>query len=163
MITTTTMNLNASDIPFLVELEQLCFSELPWTEREFVKAINSGSSFCLKAEGTNKIIGYIFYYKDDEGGLEITNLAIHPEYQRLGLGTKMVNILLKNKLFKEIYFSVPEFLLSAQLFFKKLGFKAVKILPNVYETGHDAYFFTNDSQAQFEYTYNKDRNKLKAA
>jgi ribosomal protein S18 acetylase RimI-like enzyme len=159
MITVSVNNLSANDINELEAIEKGLFLSEPWGTKEFVKALNNMSSLCLKAEGTNKIVGYMFYVKDDQGGLEIVNLAVVTDYQRLGLGRRMVNILLKNKLFKEIYFSIPESILEAQLFAKKMGFKAVKIIPDLYKNNEAGYFFTNNQEAKCEYTYNKDKNR----
>lgn len=157
MITTSMNSLVAADIPFLLEIENDSF-DYPWNERDFIRAIANGFSFCLKHAKTRQIVGYIFYIKDDEGGIEITNLAVHKDYRKLGLGRKMLEHINKAKIYKEVYGSVSERSLDAQLFLKALGFKAITIIQKMYDNGDDAYFF-NNTGGEFEYSYNIDRKK----
>ena len=78
--------------------------------------------------------------------MELINLAVAPEFQRQGFGTRLVDKLkgkmsqnCRNRMFVE----VPESNLDAQLFWKSQGFFAVEVLQDWYES-EDGYRFRYD-------------------
>ena len=95
---------------------------------------------------SKKIVGFMLY-ELQKYDFAIIFLAIHPDYRRSGFGAKMVNKLIL-KLYPvgrkvEISVDVRETNLSTQLFFKKLGFKAVLVDKNYFsDTGEDSYLMT---------------------
>ena len=99
-----------------------------------------------RARTSKKIIGFMLY-ELKKYDIAIIFLAIDPDYRRSGLGAKMVNKLIL-KLYPvgrkvEISVDVRETNLSAQLFFKKLGFKAVLVDKNYFsDTEEDSYLMT---------------------
>jgi [ribosomal protein S18]-alanine N-acetyltransferase len=76
-----------SDLPFVMEIELLSFS-LPWPESSFRGEIeNRGFSrpSVVIDSSRNRIIGYLlFWLANDEA--RICNFAVHPDYQRQGVG-----------------------------------------------------------------------------
>ena len=79
------------DISQVNKIERLIFPD-PWSKESFLNnLLQNKISFSFILELNKRIIGYsvCWYYFNE---LHIGNLAIHPDYQRKGLGT----ILLKN-------------------------------------------------------------------
>ena len=76
--------------------------------------------------------------------LHIIDFAVIPGCQRQGIGRQMVNKLL-GKLSShrrtKITLEIRESNLAAQLFFRKQGFKATRVLRSYFEdSGEDAYY-----------------------
>src|SRR5262249_22554643 len=75
--------------------------------------------------------------------LHILNFAVHPQHRRCHVGTQMVAKLiskLSSHRRTKITLEVRETNLSAQLFFRNQGFKAVRVLRAYYEdSGEDAF------------------------
>lgn len=84
-----------SDIPFIVEIENLSFST-PWSEASFYSEIykpNSVSRVALIKDG--KIAGYIIVNQIlDEA--HILNLAVHPGVRRSGTASALLENILKD-------------------------------------------------------------------
>lgn len=78
----------------LFELEKICFS-VPWSKNLFKNDITNNNAFYVLAVDNNKVIAYCGLYKVlDEA--DITNIAVHPEYRRKGIATKILNIIFKH-------------------------------------------------------------------
>ena len=84
--------LEASDIDEIIQLEKLCFPEDPWSRLSFETELDNPLSvfFVAVDEESGKMMGY--------GGMwlmhdiaDITNIAIHPEYRREGIGKNILN------------------------------------------------------------------------
>src|SRR5262249_23713338 len=91
------------------------------------------------------------------------NFAVHPSYRRHGVGAQMVAKLiskLSSHRRTRITLEVRETNLSAQLFFRAQGFKAVRVLRALYEdTGGAAflmqYRLADDTGEDVEDTINR--------
>ena len=84
--------LTSEDIPFVAEIEQLCFSE-PWSENA-LQLLLQGKNAGFVAE----IDGFVAAYGGmltvlDEG--QITNVAVDPMYRRKGFGREIVCALIE--------------------------------------------------------------------
>jgi ribosomal-protein-alanine N-acetyltransferase len=82
-------------------------------------------------------------YELHKNKLHILNFAVCPSHRRIGIGRQMIAKLigkLSSHRRTRITLAVRETNLTAQLFFQKQEFKAVKVLRNYYEdSGEDAY------------------------
>jgi ribosomal-protein-alanine N-acetyltransferase len=96
----------------------------------------------MVAEQGEKVVGFMIY-ELHKNKLHILNFAVHPGYRRAGVGIQMVNKLvskLSSHRRTRITLEVRETNLTAQLFFRSQGFKAVKVLRAYYEdSGEDAF------------------------
>lgn len=143
MIYTT---ITTKDINDILELEYNLFSS-PWSKSDFDKCVKNFFNIAFRHPATNKIIAYLFYSMDDDGGAEILTLAVSKNYQRQGLGTKLIQFV--EKKFPIYYCSIRENNLAAQLFFKKMGLKCTNILRDVYKDCDElAYFFINKEKGK---------------
>ncbi|MBE6426226.1 MAG: GNAT family N-acetyltransferase [Thermoguttaceae bacterium] len=128
------------DLDSVYELEQKC-SPTPWGPMEFADVLMHSNCVGLVVEFRLQIIGYLIY-EMHENALKILNIAVLPEFRRKGVGSQLVARLacfLARHTRQEMQLSVRESNLSAQLFFRSLGFKAVSICRGAGEQEEDLY------------------------
>ncbi len=117
-------------LPGIASIEQQVFG-YPWSELEFTDFLKHKGAVGLSAElpTDNLLVGYIMYLLDSDA-YTIVNLAVHPGYHCLGIGSAMVRWLigrLSSNRRHTISIYVRERNLGAQLFLKKCGFQATSI------------------------------------
>lgn len=82
------------DLDGILEVEDKSFSN-PWTRGMFEDELYNLGAFYLVLEISGKICGYAGLWKIiDEG--HITNVAIHPDFRRLGYSRLMINSLISH-------------------------------------------------------------------
>ena len=86
--------MNRDDIPRIAELESLCFSE-PWSEKALSESLDAGTLFFI-AQKDDEIIGYIGISVISGEGY-ITNVAVFPEYRKMGVASALLNRVIKLK------------------------------------------------------------------
>lgn len=149
------------DMPEVLQAEQQSF-DCAWTEEDFLRCLRQRNCIGMVAEHGEKVVGFMIY-ELHKAKLHILNFAVHPSWRRLGVGGQMVSKLiskLSSHRRTRITLEVRETNLAAQLFFRKMEFRAVRVLRNFYEdTGEDAflmqYRFGNDIDDDFEETVNR--------
>jgi ribosomal-protein-alanine N-acetyltransferase len=129
------------DMPEVLDIEQHSF-EFPWSEDDFIRCLRQRNCIGMVAEHGDRIAGFMIY-ELHKNRLHILNFAVHPDFARSGVGQQMVRKLI-GKLAPQrrnrIMLEVRETNLAAQLFFKKLGFRAISLLREFYEDSpEDAY------------------------
>jgi len=129
------------DMAEVLETETGCF-EFPWSEQDFIHCLRQRNCIGMVAEHDERVVGFMVYelHKDQ---LHILNFAVHPNAQRHGVGKQMVGKLiskLSHQRRNKILLEVRETNLSAQLFFRSMGFRAMTVLRDFYDdTTEDAY------------------------
>lgn len=110
--------------PDIAEIEKHCFST-PWTEEQVALSGDSTVFFLAKREG--KAIGYGGMYTVlDEG--YVTNIGVMPQYRRLGIGRKLVEMLVEYSLEMKLAFLSLEVRPSnseAIALYKSFGFEEI--------------------------------------
>ena len=151
------------DLPEVLDIEFESF-EYPWLEEDFVRCLKQRNSISMVAEKAGKIseneqcreeydrvLGFMIY-ELNKHRIALLNLAVHPDYRRRSVGTQMVNKLiskLPSERRRRITLEVRETNLSAQLFFRNCGFKAINIFHDFYEdTLEDAYVMNYNYKPQ---------------
>ncbi len=125
--------MQVSDIPDVLQIEYMSFTT-PWSKNAFLNEINKLYSLTKVAVLGDTIIGYICVnYIIDEG--HILNLAVHPDFRRRGIATKLFEDVL-NEL-KEIdcrylYLEVRVSNLEARKFYEHLGFRVMGVRKDYY-------------------------------
>lgn len=78
----------------VIIIEHLCFST-PWSMDSFIEEIKSNkfARYIVAKEGC-KLIGYAGLWKVFEEG-HITNIAVHPEFQGIGVGSFLMDNLIE--------------------------------------------------------------------
>ena len=129
------------DMPEVLQAEQESF-EYAWTEEDFLKCLRQRNCIGMVAEHNEKVIGFMIY-ELHKAKLHVLNFAVHPDYRRLGVGRQMVAKLvgkLSSHRRTRITLAVRETNLPAQLFFKALEYRALRVLRGYYEdSGEDAF------------------------
>lgn len=111
------------DIDNICEIEKLCF-KTPWSRQAFFdEQKNSLANYVVARDGNN-CVGYGgMWLVVDEG--HITNIAVHPTYQRLGIADKIVKRLFeiaKENNIKSLTLEVRPSNYGAIALYKKHGF-----------------------------------------
>lgn len=137
------------DMPEVHGIENARF-EYPWSEDDFIRCLRQRNCIGMVAEHDERIKGYMIYeiHKDR---LHVLNFAVHAACERQGIGAAMVRKLVSklslpsgyddgSKRRSRIMLEVRESNLDAQLFFKAMGFRAIRLLRDFYkDTTEDAY------------------------
>lgn len=88
--------MTAEDAARAAALEQICFSQ-PWTAGAFLDSMAAGYSFYFLAEEDSeteqRVIG-LCGCREVAGEGEISNVSVHPEYRRQGIGTELLQAVL---------------------------------------------------------------------
>ena len=128
-ITITTATLD--DVSDIANIEKASFST-PWSENAIRESINAGTNFYV-ARFQNLVVGYMGISKICGEGY-VTNIAVLPEYRRLGTGKKILKHVI-NVSKDELEFISLEVRVSntpAILLYEKFGFENVGIRKRFY-------------------------------
>lgn len=125
----------AQDMPEVIGIERLSFGEVSGTIQAFLKQNNAVGKVVYDQE----VMGFILYELSDI--FTVVSFAVHPDHRRKGVGSKMLESLVKKftPKRKRIELICQESQLSTLNFLKKNGFRAVEILPEHYENSDDGY------------------------
>ena len=122
------------DIPYIAELERLCFSH-PWSERAVGEELKNPLSvfFCIRREdGTPAAYGGV---QCVAGEGYILNIGVHPDCRRRGYGGEILQALI-DRAEKECDFITLEVRASntpAMAMYRKYGFEQVGRRKNLYD------------------------------
>ena len=129
------------DMPEVLAIEHASY-EFPWCEEEFLRVLRQRNCIGMVAECGERVVGFMIY-ELHKTRLQVLNLAVSPEYRRMGVGRQMVAKLvgkLSSHRRTKISMAIRETNLPAQLYFRALDFRAVEVIRESYEdTGEDAY------------------------
>ncbi len=85
----------------IATLEKVCFST-PWSEQTITDAYKTGTKFFVAEKG-NKVLGYVGLSAIIDEGY-ITNIAVFPEYRKMGVGSALLKCLFNFAKEKELSF-----------------------------------------------------------
>ncbi len=129
------------DMPEVLAIEREAF-EFPWCEDDFIRCLRHRNSNGMVAQYHQRVVGFKIY-ELHKNRLHILNFAVHDQVRRRGIGSQMIRKLvskLSPQRRNRIMLEIRETNLSAQLFFRDLGFRAISLLRDFYEdTTEDAY------------------------
>ncbi len=122
------------DAAAVAELEKKCFSD-PWTEAGLKDSLKRATYRMLTAKENGNVVGYIgAYMAADE--LNITNVAVDPQYRRQGIGEKLLDEMIRlaeqNRM-TTIYLEVRISNQAAISLYRKAGFDNAGIRKNFYD------------------------------
>lgn len=140
------------DMMEVLDIETQSF-EFPWSEDDFIRCLRQRNCIGMVAEHDERVAGFMIY-ELHRNRLHILNFAVAAEFQRRGVGQQMIEKLvgkLSSQRRSRILLEVRETNLSAQLFFRNLGFRAVSVLRDFYDdTTEDAYLMQYRYRAAVE-------------
>lgn len=126
--------MTVEDLDQVMLLELACFS-VPWTRESFEKELSENKlAHYIVIEEENQIVGYGgVWYIVDEG--HITNVAIHPDHRKKGLGKQLVDAMKDIAIQNEIILMTLEVRVSniaAITLYERMGFLEAGIRPKYY-------------------------------
>lgn len=113
---------------------------------DYNKIVLDKNYLCFVAEVDNTIVGYINLLVVDSVA-EIINLAVLKNYQKNGVGTKLIEFCiqyLKEKAFIGMMLEVNDQNLPAIKLYEKTGFKKIYVREKYYEGKNDAIIMKLD-------------------
>ena len=122
-------------------VENLSFS-IPWSKEAFIQEVTANKfAVYVVALINGSVVGYAGMWKVcDEG--HITNVAVHPEFRKSGIGSKLIEGLIEAAIeegVKSLTLEVRKGNLPAQALYKKYGFESAGIRKGYYaDNGEDA-------------------------
>ena len=128
--------MKGKDIPYVLEIENVSFPN-PWHEMTFRGEIYNqpvSSPFVIIYRPQKKIIGYFVFWKI-KAQMQINNIAIHPDFRRMGIAEAVMHKVLneiKNGEIKFVTLEVRPSNIAARYLYKKLGFDVLGIKENYY-------------------------------
>ena len=125
--------MNHSHVEAIAELEKVCFSD-PWSVNSVESELNNALSLWLVAMDGDKLVGYIGS-QTVLGEGDMMNLAVSPDYRRMGVGEGLVNALvdaLSAKGATRLALEVRASNAPAISLYEELGFVQVGRRPNYY-------------------------------
>lgn len=140
-------DLSTTDLDEVLEIEQLCF-ETPWSKFAFIHEVQFEKSVFKTMRVSGRLVGYGgFWHILDE--IHISNIAVHPEFQRRGLGRRLLIHLLEEAFDREASkasLEVRRSNIPAQNLYRTFGFSIVTVRKNYYsDEGEDALVMWNDN------------------
>lgn len=87
----TIRKMTPEDATYVAEIERSVFSE-PWREQDFIKAAEDNNYIYLTACDGEAVVGYAGCIIACEDA-DITNIAVHDTYRRMGIGNKLLEVL----------------------------------------------------------------------
>ncbi len=129
------------DVPAIVQLDQVSFS-LPWPERSFrFEVTDNPASRCWVAEIDQRIAGMVVAWLF-VNEVHIATIATHPDFRRMGIGSRLLSHTLLQALeegARSSFLEVRESNLAAQEMYRRFGYE---------ETGRRRrYYRDNDEDA----------------
>ncbi|MDZ5253116.1 ribosomal protein S18-alanine N-acetyltransferase [Clostridium sp. LIBA-8841] len=125
--------MNSSHIEGVFEVSKLSLTEA-WNIESIENELSNKLAKYLVALDENKVIGFLgMWVVFGEG--DITNIAVHPEYRKQGIGNLLMDNLItlcKENNINSLTLEVRESNLPAQNLYKKHGFKEEGIRKNFY-------------------------------
>ena len=112
------------------------------SEEEFIRCLRQRDCIGMVAECAERVVGFMIY-EIHPTSLHVLSFAVHPNFRRRTVGTAMIQKLFSKLAYQRrnrIQLEVRETNLSAQLFFRQLGFRATGVLRNFYEDSTEDAF-----------------------
>ncbi len=121
------------DLEKISKIERKSF-EYPYSREVFEDYISN--DFFLLAEKDSTIIGYILA-EEREGGGVIVSIAVSPDYRLQGVGTTLMEEVLKKMDVQRFFLIVRVSNKEAQMFYEKLGFTKITKIGDYYQNDED--------------------------
>ena len=121
------------DCAELAALDKRCFA-VPWSQQSFLEETENRLATYIIAREDNKIIGYCGFWRvGDE--VQITNIAVLPEYRRCGTASAMIDEMIAEcDDAEQIVLEVRESNTAAIGLYEKYGFESAGVRKNFYRS-----------------------------
>ncbi len=135
-----------SDVPRILEIENLCFIA-PFKEKDILYELNE-NKYCLSYTALidGVVVGFALVYALFDQA-SIVQIATHPDYQKQGVGSKIIDKIYDDcyaKRINIITLEVRENNDTAHKFYLKHGYKDVLLKERYYSNGDNAIYMTRE-------------------
>lgn len=129
------------DVRALVQLDRRCFKPIDaYAWYEFLNLCLWPGLIALKVVQAGRIVGFIAGDpRRQDGHTIIVTIAVDPDYQRRGIGTRLLREVETRSALPRIQLMVRQSNLPALHLYRKLNYTIVETWPRYYEDGEDAY------------------------
>lgn len=137
------VRLTEADLPKVMELERLA-SAWPWTESGFLGEFRKSFTVCFGFKAGSLLVAHCFFWLL-EPEIHLLNLAVRPEYRRLGLARGLLTAMLecgRGAGVEAVFLEVRASNQPALNLYESLGFEAASRRPDYYGDGEDALLMT---------------------
>ena len=140
------------DLPSVIEIENISYPN-PWQLSSFKGEIENrpiSNPYVIIYRPLEKIIGYIIYWHI-RNEVQISNIAISPEYRQLGVGEGVLRKILLEMRHKEaefVFLEVRPSNLSARRLYEKLGFAILGLRKGYYRNPSEDAIIMGKSLSQ---------------
>jgi len=136
----TIRSLTYADLPAVLAIERRSFPT-PWSLAMFVLELSKGDGICLAAERKGQLVGYLICARYDTIH-HVMNVAVAPEWRRLGVATRLLRELYRRAGEGEARFTleVRRSNHGAIALYEREGFRIAGVRRRYYQdNGEDAY------------------------
>ena len=137
-----------NDLPMVMEIENSTILN-PYKEKDFLYEMHENPvsyvwviEYSNASLGLKTVVGFLDFWITFDSGT-ICQIAVHPDIQRSGVGTELMNEMIKELKAKRVRTMTLEVRASnskAINFYKKFGFKAILTKEHYYLDGEDALY-----------------------
>ncbi len=126
------------DLPYVIEIENISYPN-PWQLSSFKGEVENrpiSNPYVIIYRPLEKVIGYIIYWHM-RNEVQISNIAISPDYRQLGVGEGVLrNVLLEicHKGVEFVFLEVRPSNLAARRLYEKLGFTILGLRKGYYRS-----------------------------
>lgn len=127
------VRMNETHVEAIAQLESICFSD-PWSVNSISSEVKNPLSLWIVAMDGEKVVGYVGS-QSVMGWADMMNLAVAPDYRRMGVGKELVTELISQLKQSEVSCLTLEVRLSntsAIALYTRLGFVEVGRRPGYY-------------------------------
>ena len=127
------VRMNETHVEAIAQLESICFSD-PWSVNSISSEVKNPLSLWIVAMDGEKVVGYVGS-QSVMGLADIINMAVAPDYRRMGVGKELVTELICQLKQNEVSCLTLEVRLSntsAIALYTRLGFVEVGRRPGYY-------------------------------
>lgn len=132
-MTITITEMENSHTEEVAAIEASTFSE-PWSVKAFADAVLSDDYLYIVAMDEDKVVGYAGCVMS-MGEADITNIAVHNEYRRIGIGNELLTQIIKQmkkRDIEKVFLEVRESNNSARMLYSSNGFVEIGVRKNFY-------------------------------
>jgi len=133
--------LKESRLDGIAELEAMCFP-VPWSMQAFAEELNNPVALYVIAIHGEEVVGYAGVWRVAGEG-QITNVAVHPNYRRRGIGGALVGKIIEAcSDCDSITLEVRKSNTAARTLYEGMGFEVCGERKKYYEGIEDALIMT---------------------
>lgn len=141
-------HMTPEDVHEIAELDKRCFA-IPWSEQSFCDETENSLAIYFVAKKDGKCVGYAGFWNVSGEG-DITNVAVLPEYRRLGVGSSLIEAVIKRAVELKLTLltlEVRKSNIAAQDLYLKYGFEVIGERKRYYsDNGEDALIMTKNME-----------------